>query len=73
MAGADNALGRLRGRSVRCSSGAVRAAYEQRFAAHQEALSRSCRQRAIPCFQVRSDQPFEDVVLRLFRGGGLLR
>jgi uncharacterized protein (DUF58 family) len=52
---------------------AVRAAYERRFAERQEALGRACRQHEVPCFQVRSDQAFEDVVLRLLREGGLLR
>ena len=32
-----------------------------------------CRERAIPCFPVQSDQPFDAVVLRMFRAGGLLR
>ena len=32
-----------------------------------------CRERAIPCFTVVSDQAFESVVLRIFRAGGLLR
>jgi uncharacterized protein (DUF58 family) len=52
---------------------AVRAAYQQRFGERQIALARACRQHGVPCFQVRSDQAFEEVVLRLFREGGLLR
>jgi uncharacterized protein (DUF58 family) len=52
---------------------AVRAAYQQRFAERQAALARACRRQGVPCFQPRSDQPFEEVVLRLFREGGLLR
>jgi uncharacterized protein (DUF58 family) len=51
---------------------AVRAAYQRGLVGRQEALALSCRRRALPYFQVRSDQAFEDVVLRLFRGGGLL-
>jgi uncharacterized protein (DUF58 family) len=51
---------------------AVRAAYQQRLAARLEALERFCRQRAVPCFQVLSSHPFDDLVLRLFRTGGLL-
>ena len=32
-----------------------------------------CRERAIPCFTLVSDQPFDAVVLRMFRAGGFLR
>jgi uncharacterized protein (DUF58 family) len=52
---------------------AVRAAYARSFAERQDALARACRQHGVPCFQARSDQAFEEVVLRLFREGGLLR
>jgi uncharacterized protein (DUF58 family) len=52
---------------------AVRAAYQQRFAERQTTLARACRRHGVPCFQTRSDQAFEDIVLRLFREGGLLR
>jgi uncharacterized protein (DUF58 family) len=31
-----------------------------------------CRERGIPCFAVASDQPFDALVLRMFRAGGLL-
>jgi len=43
----------------------------------QQALVRGlesfCRERAIPCFTALSNQPFDAVVLRMFRAGGLLR
>jgi uncharacterized protein (DUF58 family) len=51
---------------------AVLADYRRGLEAHRAALARFCRQRAVPSFHVRSDEPFEEVVLRLFRGGGLL-
>jgi uncharacterized protein (DUF58 family) len=49
------------------------AAYEARHAALVRGLEGFCRERAIPCFTVTSDQAFDDVVLRLFRAGGLVR
>jgi uncharacterized protein (DUF58 family) len=51
---------------------AVQREYVRRFEARQRALDRFCRERAIPCFQVQSTASFEDLVLRLFRVGGLL-
>ena len=54
-------------------SPAVLAAYRQRHQALLRDLEGYCRERAIPCFTVTSDQPFDAVVLRMFRGGGLLR
>ncbi len=48
------------------------AAYEQRHAALLRELAGYCRERAIPCFTLSSDQPFDAVVLRMFRTGGLL-
>ena len=53
-------------------SPAVLADYARRHAAWVRALEGHCRQRAIPCFAITSDQPFDAVVLRLFRAGGLL-
>ena len=46
--------------------------YAQRHAALLRDLAGYCRERAIPCFTVSSDQPFDAVVLRMFRAGGLL-
>jgi uncharacterized protein (DUF58 family) len=51
---------------------AVRASYLRAYQARREKLDRFCRQRAIPCFQVSSDFSFEDLVLRIFRTGGIL-
>ncbi len=52
---------------------AVRDDYRRRFDARLATTARFCRQRAIPYFSVRSDHSFEDLVLRLFRAGGVLR
>ena len=49
------------------------AEYAQRHGALLRGLEGYCRERAIPCFTVVSDQAFESVVLRIFRAGGLLR
>jgi uncharacterized protein (DUF58 family) len=49
------------------------AAYERRHAALVRDLEGFCRERAIPCFAVSSDEAFDSVVLRVFRAGGLLR
>jgi uncharacterized protein (DUF58 family) len=49
------------------------AAYERRHAALVRGLDGFCRERAIPCFTVTSNEVFDAVVLRVFRAGGLLR
>jgi uncharacterized protein (DUF58 family) len=54
-------------------SPAVLAAYRQRHQTLLRDLEGYCRERAIPCFTVVSDQTFDAVVLRMFRAGGLLR
>jgi uncharacterized protein (DUF58 family) len=54
-------------------SPAVLAAYTKRREALVRGLEGFCRERAIPCFSVQSDQPFDAVVLRMFRAGGFLR
>jgi uncharacterized protein (DUF58 family) len=54
-------------------SPAVVAAYRQRHQTLLRELEGYCRERAIPCFTVVSDQAFDAVVLRMFRAGGLLR
>lgn len=50
----------------------VKQEYERRFERRTEALVRFCREHAIPCFPVCATTPFEEIVLRLFRSGGLL-
>jgi uncharacterized protein (DUF58 family) len=54
-------------------SPAVVAAYRQRHQTLLRDLEGYCRERAVPCFTVVSDQAFDAVVLRMFRAGGLLR
>ena len=46
--------------------------YTRRHAALLRELVGYCRERAIPCFTLSSEQPFDAVVLRMFRAGGLL-
>ena len=48
------------------------AEYAERHAALLRELGGYCRERAIPCFTLSSDQAFDAVVLRMFRTGGLL-
>jgi uncharacterized protein (DUF58 family) len=50
----------------------VLADYARRHATLLRELGGYCREHAIPCFTVTSDQPFDSVVLRMFRAGGLL-
>jgi uncharacterized protein (DUF58 family) len=47
--------------------------YRRRHAALLRSLEGYCRERGIPCFPIRSDVPFDEVVLRVFRTGGLVR
>jgi uncharacterized protein (DUF58 family) len=47
--------------------------YRRRHTALLRGLEGFCRERAIPCFPVLSDVAFDEVVLRVFRAGGLLR
>ena len=54
-------------------SPSVLAAYRRRHQTLLRDLEGYCRERAIPCFTVVSDQPFDAAVLRMFRAGGLLR
>jgi len=54
-------------------SPAVLEDYRRRHAALLRGLEGYCRERAIPCFPILSDTPFDEVVLRVFRAGGLLR
>ncbi len=83
VTGADDARPPLRGdvtivdvetgdeREVTVSS-AVLDAYARRHSALLRDLARFCRERSIPCFQTTSDVAFDDLVLRAFRGSGLL-
>jgi uncharacterized protein (DUF58 family) len=50
----------------------ARLAYELAVSNRLESLARFCRQRAVPCFGVSAEQPFDAVVLRLLRVGRLL-
>ena len=54
-------------------SPAVLEGYRRRHAALLRGLEGYCRERALPCFPILSDTPFDEVVLRVFRAGGLLR
>jgi uncharacterized protein (DUF58 family) len=65
----DAETGELRDLTI---SPRARADYAQRHAALLRELRGYCRERAIPCFTVTSEQPFDAVVLRMFRTGGLL-
>jgi uncharacterized protein (DUF58 family) len=51
----------------------VLAACARRHAALLSDLEGYCRAQAIPCFAVTSAEPFDTLVLRMFRTGGLLR
>jgi uncharacterized protein (DUF58 family) len=51
----------------------VLAACARRHAALLRGLEGYCRSQAIPCFAVTSAEPFDALVLRMFRTGGLLR
>jgi len=51
----------------------VLAACVRRHAALLRGLESYCRSQAIPCFAVSSAEPFDALVLRMFRTGGLLR
>lgn len=59
-------------RDVTLSPATLRAYAEahERFCA---ALHASCRSRGIPYFRAETDVPFDELVLRMFRTGGLLR
>jgi uncharacterized protein (DUF58 family) len=46
--------------------------YARRHADLLRELVGYCREHALPCFTVTSDQPFDAVVLRMFRAGGLV-
>ncbi len=52
---------------------ATLAAYARAHERFCEHLATSCRSRGIPYFRANVDEPFDDLVLRMFRLGGLLR
>ena len=58
-------------RDLTVSPGAL-ADYGRRHATWLRELRGYCREHAVPCFTLSSDQPFDAVVLRMFRTGGLL-
>jgi uncharacterized protein (DUF58 family) len=47
--------------------------YRRRHSALLRGLEGYCRERGTPCFPILSDVPFDEVVLRVFRAGGLVR
>jgi uncharacterized protein (DUF58 family) len=47
--------------------------YREEFTTFNEGLDRFCLQRGIACARVMSDVPFEDTVLRVLRGGIILK
>lgn len=53
-------------------SPAVLEAYARRHAELRASLARYCRERGIACFHTTSDVAFDDLVLRLFRAGGIV-
>jgi uncharacterized protein (DUF58 family) len=52
---------------------ALAAGYRQRYQTRLRGLSRYCRERAVPCFQVTSEHALDDLVLRVLRSGNLLK
>jgi len=46
--------------------------YRRRHSALLRGLEGYCREHGIPCFPIVSDVPFDEVVLRVFRAGGLI-
>ena len=46
---------------------------ERALAEYREGVERFCTTRQVPYFPARTDQPFEELVLELFRKGGFLR
>lgn len=59
-------------REVTLSPAALRA-YGDAHEKFCQALAASCRSRGIPYFRADTDVPFDELVLRMFRVGGLLR
>ncbi|MES1205215.1 MAG: DUF58 domain-containing protein [Pseudomonadota bacterium] len=51
---------------------AVCAAHAARHAALLRGVSGACRERGVSCFQIASEVPFEDAVLRILRAGGVV-
>jgi uncharacterized protein (DUF58 family) len=47
-------------------------AYREAWQAHTEAIAAFCRRYRLPFVRASADDPFEDIVLRTFREGGLL-
>lgn len=74
----------LRGdlRLVDCETGAHRdvtmtprlmARYREAYADWRDGIAAFCTERQVPYFEAKSEQPFQDVMLDIFRSGGLLR
>ena len=45
---------------------AMAAAYCKAFAAFQQSIAATCRKRRVPCWQVRTDTPLDDLLPKLF-------
>lgn len=60
------------GRDVTMSPATLRA-YAEAHEKFCQALAASCRSRGIPYFRAETNVPFDELVLRMFRLGGLLR
>ncbi len=60
------------GREVTMSPATLRA-YAEAHERFCQALAQSCRSRGIPYFRAETSVPFDELVLRMFRLGGLLR
>ena len=52
---------------------AMAAAYCKAFAAFLHATATTCRKRRVPCWQVRTDTPLDELLPRLFGLDGLSR
>ena len=52
---------------------ALMARYRQAFAAFQAEIAHAARQAGARCLHVDVAQPFDEVVMRVFRSGGFLR
>lgn len=51
---------------------ARRRAQVERYGAWLRGIASACRERGVACFQIEATVPFEEAVLRILRGGGLL-
>jgi uncharacterized protein (DUF58 family) len=54
-------------------SGRLLAEYTRRHEAYCQAVDDYCRGHAIPYFRTRTDEPFDELILTIFRAGGFLK